>query len=70
VARVYSVGTFSAFGDVGWAGVREDWTADDLLYGVGIGGSVLDGLIRLDLSYGFDDPLGQFRADLYLDAIL
>jgi hypothetical protein len=70
VARVFSVGTLSAFGDVGWAGVREDWVADDLLYGVGVGGSVLDGLIRMDLSYGFDDPLGQFRLDLYLDAIL
>ena len=70
VARVYSVGTFSVFGDVGWAGVREDWVADDLLYGVGVGGSLLDGLVRMDLSYGFDDPLGQFRLDLYLDAIL
>jgi hypothetical protein len=41
-----------------------------LLYGVGVGGSILDGLIRMDVSYGLDDPFGQFRVDLYLDAIL
>ena len=69
-ARVFPVGTVSVFGDVGWAGEREDLTPDALLYGVGVGGSILDGLIRMDVSYGLDDPFGQFRVDLYLDAIL
>ena len=72
VARVWAqyATTVSAFGDVGWAGARENFDADDLLYGVGIGGSVLDGLIRLDLSHGLTAPGKYFRVDLYLDAIL
>ena len=70
VARTYDIGTATVFGDVGWAGLRGDFQADDLLYGVGVGGSVLDGLIRLDLSHGLTSPDKQFRIDLYLDALL
>ena len=71
VARTFdAIGTASAFGDVGWAGQRSDFSGDDFLYGVGLGGSVLDGLIRLDLSHGLNGPLKQFRFDLYLDALL
>jgi len=70
VARVFDVGTASLFGDAGWAGVRDAFDAHDLLYGVGIGGSVLDGLIRLDLSHGLTGSARRFRVDLYLDAIL
>ena len=72
VARVMAkyATTVSAFGDVGWAGVHEEFDADDLLYGVGIGASLLDGLIRLDLSQGLRGPGRHFRVDLYLDAIL
>lgn len=70
VARRYDIGTLSAFTDAGWAGVRDAFDADDLLYGVGIGGSILDGLIRMDLSHGLTGSLKRFRVDLYLDAIL
>ena len=70
VARTYSIGTASFFGDVGWAGLRGDFRGDDLLYGIGLGGSVLDGLIRMDLSHGLNGPVKQFRIDLYLDALL
>ncbi|MEZ4424559.1 MAG: hypothetical protein R3E98_14215 [Gemmatimonadota bacterium] len=71
LARTFDgVGSFSAFGDAGWAGARDAFAADDLLYGVGIGGSLLDGLIRIDLSRGLNGPNRQFRLDLYLDAIL
>jgi hypothetical protein len=72
VARVMAryATTLSAFGDVGWAGVREDFDADDLLYGVGFGASILDGLIRMDVSQGLRGPGKHFRVDLYLDAIL
>ena len=71
VARTYyDIGTVSVFGDVGWAGLRGDFTGDDLLYGVGVGGSVLDGLFRVDLSQGLAGPRKQFRIDLYLDALL
>ena len=72
VARVFAfyATTVTAFGDAGWAGMREDFHTDDLLYGVGLGASVLDGLIRMDLSQGLRGPGKQFRVDLYLDAIL
>jgi len=70
VAKVFPTAvTVSFFGDVGWAGNREDFDTDDLLYGVGVGGSVLDGLIRMDISQGLTGP-SRFRVDLYLDAIL
>jgi hypothetical protein len=58
------------FGDVGWAGdagsgevtVRPLWAA-------GVGGSVLDGLLRLDVARGFGET-GGWRAYLYLDGAI
>ncbi len=70
IARTYDVGTLSLFGDVGWAGRRGEVDANDLLYAVGVGGSLLDGLVRLDLSQGLTRPFNQFRVDLYLDGLL
>jgi hypothetical protein len=70
VARTFPVGTLTVFGDVGWAGDRADFDTDDFLYGIGVGGSVLDGLFRLDFSHGLTGPDKQFRVDLYLDALL
>ncbi len=71
VARTFDgIGSASVFGDVGWAGPRADFATEDFLYGVGIGGSLLDGLIRVDFSRGLNGPGRQFRLDLYLDAIL
>ena len=70
VSRTYEAGSAILFGDAGWAGDRKDFDSGDILYGVGLGGSVLDGLIRLDLSHGLTGPHKRFRIDLYLDAIL
>ena len=70
LARTFEIVTVSTFTDVGWAGLRSEFSGGDLLYGVGLGGSVLDGLIRLDLSHGLNGPAKQFRIDLYLDALL
>jgi len=70
VAKVYTQSvTLSAFGDAGWAGHRDDFRNDDILYAIGLGGSLLDGLIRMDLSQGLTGPK-RFRVDFYLDAIL
>ena len=41
-----------------------------VLSDVGVGGSILDGLFRMDLSHGLNGPAREFRIDLYLDAIL
>jgi len=70
VARVNSVGTFSLFGDGAWAGDRDRFEWDDALYTVGLGASLLDGLVRLDLSRGLKGPFKETRLDFYLDAIL
>ena len=70
VARTLDFATLSFFGDVGWAGLRSDFEVGDLLYGIGVGGGVLDGLIRLDLSHGLNGFAKQFRIELYLDALL
>ena len=70
LSRTFEAGSTILFGDAGWAGDRNDFDSDDILYGVGLGGSVLDGLVRLDLSHGLKGPHKGFRIDLYLDAIL
>lgn len=71
VARTYPEAvTVSAFGDIGWAGNREEFDWNDALYGAGLGFSLLDGLIRMDFSHGLKGPDKRFRFDLYLDAIL
>lgn len=71
VARTFPEAvTISAFGDAGWAGTREDFESDNILYGAGLGFSLLDGLVRMDLSHGLRGPDKKFRFDLYLDAIL
>jgi hypothetical protein len=56
------------FGDIGWTGQRELW--QDVarpMSGVGVGASVLDGLIRLDLARGIH-PEKLTRLYLYVDA--
>jgi hypothetical protein len=56
------------FGDIGWVGDREAWREIGRpMSGVGIGASVLDGLIRVDLSRGLY-PQRRIRLDLYVDA--
>jgi len=55
------------FGDLGWTGARETWRAVGRpLSGVGAGVSLLDGLMRLDLSRGVH-PAKRFRLDLYVE---
>lgn len=56
------------FGDIGWAGRWEDRSHPGRpLSGAGLGASVLDGLIRLDLSRGIH-PRTAMRLDLYVEA--
>jgi len=57
-----------AFGDLGWAGDRRNWSKPGRpLSGAGVGASFLDGLIRFDVARGLF-PARQWRADLYLEA--
>lgn len=59
----------TAFSDVGWAGDRSQFGSGRALIGGGIGGSILDGLIRMDLARGFSNPKG-WRFEFYFDGIL
>ena len=59
----------TAFTDVGWAGDRSLFSKGKAKIGGGLGGSILDGLIRMDISRGFSNPTG-WRFDFYFDGIL
>jgi hypothetical protein len=59
---------FIVFGDLGWAGNRSSWNMPGRpLSGAGVGWSLLDGLLRFDLSRGLY-PSKQWRLDSYLEA--
>ena len=56
------------FADLGWAGPRTGWKMPGRpLSGVGVGWSLLDGLVRFDLARGLY-PSRQWRLDSYLEA--
>ncbi len=56
------------FGDLGWAGSREDWKNPGRpLSGVGVGASFMDGLVRFDVARGIY-PEKKIRANFYVDA--
>lgn len=70
VARTYHGIGASLFGDAAWAGDRDRFDGRDFLYGVGLGASILDGLLRFDVARGLNGPSPGFRVHLELDAIL
>lgn len=55
------------FGDLGWAGDRRDFGTGHPMSGVGVGFSILDGLVRFDVARGIR-PREEVRAALYLEA--
>jgi len=56
------------FGDIGWVGNRDLWRETGRpMSGAGLGISMLDGLIRADLSRGVY-PQKRMRLDLYVEA--
>jgi hypothetical protein len=56
------------FGDVGWAGDRRQFSSPGrAMSGVGLGASVLDGMIRFDVARGLY-PQKAFRIDLSVEA--
>ncbi|HET9948097.1 MAG TPA: hypothetical protein VFQ22_04125, partial [Longimicrobiales bacterium] len=69
LARAFSFGRVSIFSDAAWAGPRGDVDLDDALRSIGLGYSILDGLIRFDAAWGLDGP-EDFRLEAYLDQIL
>jgi hypothetical protein len=59
----------SLFSDVGWVGERSDFRLDDPLVAVGVGTSLLDGLVRLDLARALRGS-ERLSVHLYLDGLL
>lgn len=59
----------TAFTDWGWAGPREAFGFRDARMSVGLGASLLDGLLRADLARGLRRS-GEWKIHLYLDGIL
>ncbi len=57
------------FGDLGWAGPRGDLRSGRPLSGVGLGASLVDGLLRLDLARGRRGS-GGWRLHFYLDGLI
>lgn len=56
------------FGDIGWVGDRDRMRdVGRPLSGVGVGVSILDGLVRVDLARGIH-PGRRIRADMYVEA--
>lgn len=55
------------FYDVGWAGSRSAFSRGGSLRGAGAGVSLLDGLLRFDVSRGLG-PFKTWRSDFYLEA--
>jgi hypothetical protein len=59
---------FVVFGDAGWAGPRDRLTAARPLHSAGIGLSLLDGILRMDLARAA--ATGEWRVHLRLDGVL
>lgn len=70
VARTYHAVGASLFGDAGWAGDAGEFEASKALYGVGLGVTVMDGLLRFDLARGLNGPDPGFSFHVHVDAIL
>jgi hypothetical protein len=66
IQRVLAATAVAVFADVGWAGACRQLRPDAFLSSAGIGVSLLDGLLRADLSRGLEAGR-RLRFDLYLD---
>jgi hypothetical protein len=69
VGNSFPAARLIGFTDIGWAGDRDNWGSGRTLIGVGVGGSVMDGLVRLDLSRAVRAPTG-WRLDFYIDGAI
>ncbi|MYA43521.1 MAG: hypothetical protein F4Z31_17475 [Gemmatimonadetes bacterium] len=70
LARVGNTLGASFFGDAGWAGDRASFDSGDVLSGVGLGVTILDGLLRVDLARALNGPDPRYRFHVHVDAIM
>ncbi len=69
IGNTFPAARLVGFTDLGWAGDRHDFGAGTTLLDVGIGGSFLDGLVRIDLARALRGPRGT-RLEFYFDGML
>lgn len=69
IATGFAGARVGLFGDAGWTGPREAFTFEDPAVSVGIGSSLLDGLVRVDLARAVRRA-SAWRLHLYLDGLL
>lgn len=69
VGNTFPAARLIAFTDIGWAGSRANFGTGSSLPSVGIGGSFLDGLVRIDIAHGLKEP-GGTRIEIYFDGML
>jgi hypothetical protein len=68
LATAFVGARLAAFSDLGWVGEREDFRVNDPLVGVGLGASLLDGIVRIDVSRGLRGS-DRWKVYLYLDGL-
>jgi hypothetical protein len=68
IATGFAGARVGVFTDLGWTGVREDFTLDDPWASVGVGTSLLDGIVRLDLARAVRRS-HRWKLHLYLDGL-
>lgn len=69
VATSFPAARLALFGDAGWAGSRGARRLGPTLVAAGIGASLLDGIVRMDLARALEGP-GRWRFHLYVDGLL
>jgi hypothetical protein len=68
VATGFAAARIGLFSDIAWTGPRDDLRFDDPLVSLGIGTSLLDGLLRFDVARAVRSA-SQWRVHLYLDGL-
>jgi len=68
VATGFAGARLGLFSDAGWAGPRDAFALDDPAVSVGVGASLLDGIVRFDVARGVRKGNG-WRVHLYLDGL-
>jgi hypothetical protein len=69
IGNTFPAARLIGFVDMGWAGSRANFGRGGALTAVGIGGSFLDGLFRIDIAHGLKEP-GGTRLEVYFDGML
>ena len=68
LATDFAAARVSAFGDLGWVGPRASFRLDDPLAAVGLGVSLLDGIVRFDVARAVRGS-DRWKVHLYLDGL-